>query len=164
MFLGLSSNEWSIIGVIVNVVLAILTFSAVSISLWTVITNSYQKGNVYFQEENSSGFPKYNIKLFNKRSVSITVIGRGFSIKKGKKELVIKGNDSREKVEMSDVVYYQVLVNDINQELISMGYSTGENLTIYGFFRSGNGNMYRKRIKHTVTSTEVNMTLKTSQQ
>lgn len=159
LFLGLSNDEWSIIGVLVNIVLATLTFFAVCISLWTVITNSYHKGKIYFKVNNDSTPKKYEIKLYNKRIVPITIISRGFYLEDNDSKPLLSWSNEKVKLEMSDVSYFKTNINAINTELIKKDFENGDKVIIYGYFQCANGKRYQKHIKHVVSNSSLTSTL-----
>ncbi|MDM5351563.1 hypothetical protein QUF65_11755 [Lysinibacillus sphaericus] len=150
---NLSLDGWTKLGIIVSSGLAVLTFGAVAISLWTLRINSYPKGRIFFQKDDYDDFTKYRLKLCNKRVIPITVIAKGFYIKE-KDKMICAEYNLNEKIEVSDVLRYEISVDNLNEILLKEGYKNGESLNIHGFFKCASGKMYEKRINHVVADSE----------
>ncbi|MGE8004028.1 hypothetical protein [Lysinibacillus sp. NPDC093216] len=157
MIYNLGVAEW---GIVINSILAVLTFCAVLVSMWTVIINSYPKGKMFLIEDETQVFPTYALKLYNKRVVPINIIQRGFYLKKKNSISIIRQNDKRVKIEMSDALYFKVQIAELNQILIEMDYKPGDELVLYGFFQCANGKRYEKHTKHVVVTPGIKISTK----
>lgn len=148
---SVTGYNWNAISAISNIALSLLTLGALALTLHTVRVSNYPKGKLMFRKAKKPLKEVYEFKFINLRSVPITIIHRGFYVKTtDNKELVVKSESKRRKLEWSDLIYFAVNKSEIDDKLLKLGYENGREVSLFAFVKTGSNKVYSKRIHHKI--------------